>query len=381
MAMDTGDTKTLMGNMYKVEPLGKLSFPKLIGDSRGGAGLQSPDILLQVEDLRTCFQTEQGLVKAVDGVTFNVGRGETLGIVGESGCGKSITALSILNMVPQPRGRIEGGQIQYYKSADAVIDISALPPSSPEMRDIRGNEIAMIFQEPMSSLTPVYTIGQQIMEAIELHQNLDKKESKELAIEMLRRVQIPAPEQRVNEYPHQLSGGMRQRAMIAMALSCNPSLLIADEPTTALDVTIQAQILDLMLDLQDEYGMSIMLITHDLAVIGEMADRVMVMYMGQVVETASSERLFQSPLHPYTEALLESIPEIGRRRRLTSIAGSVPSPYALPKGCYFAPRCLKARDVCHQKRPPTFNLESDQSVKCWLYDGKGEPDGTRTRAS
>lgn len=342
--------------------------------------MRVPDVLLQVEDLKTYFQTEQGLVKAVDGVTFDVLRGETLGVVGESGCGKSITALSIMNMVPKPRGRIENGRILYRKSAEEVIDVTALPSNSREMRKIRGNEMAMIFQEPMSSLTPVYTIGQQIMEAVQLHQSLDKKDSKQLAIEMLRKVQIPVPEQRVDEYPHQLSGGMRQRAMIAMALSCNPSLLIADEPTTALDVTIQAQILDLMLDLQDEYGMSVMLITHDLAVIGEMADRVMVMYMGQVVETASCERLFATPLHPYTQGLLQSIPEIGRRRRLTSIAGSVPSPYALPIGCYFAPRCFQARDICYKQEPPTFDLESEQSVKCWLYDGEGESGGRQTEA-
>ncbi|MFW6007590.1 MAG: ABC transporter ATP-binding protein [Halanaerobiales bacterium] len=323
--------------------------------------------LLEVEGLKTYFYNEQGIVYAVDDVSFNIQESETLGVVGESGCGKSITSLSIMNLVPQPRGSIEGGSIKYYGLDGQGKEITSLKSNSKEMRKIRGNEIAMIFQEPMTSLTPVYTIGEQIMEAILLHQNVNKQEARKRTIEMLDNVGIAAPEQRVDEYPHQLSGGMRQRAMIGMALSCNPSLLIADEPTTALDVTIESQILDLMKELQDEFEMSIMFITHDLGVIGEVTDRVIVMYMGKVVERATTDDLFYNPKHPYTKALLNSIPKIGVKEKLDTIPGSVPSPYNLPEGCYFAPRCPESMPVCEKKQPPIFETESGQEVKCWLY--------------
>jgi len=324
------------------------------------------EILLKVEDLRTYFNTEDGVLKAVDDVSFEVKRGETLGIVGESGCGKSITSLSVMQLVPKPRGKIVGGRIYYYLDGPDPIDITSLEPNGMEMRDIRGNEIAMIFQEPMTSLNPVYTIGNQIAEAIQLHQNLEKEPAKERAIEMLGRVGISAPHRRVDEYPHELSGGMRQRAMIAMALSCNPSLLIADEPTTALDVTIEAQILHLMNNLQKDLGMSIVIITHDLGVIGEMADRIIVMYMGKVVERATTDDIFYNPKHPYTRGLLNSIPQIGVKKQLIPIRGTVPSPYFLPKGCCFSPRCAEVLEICREEDPPTFKIGTNHFSKCWL---------------
>lgn len=332
--------------------------------------MNEKNLLLDVRDLKVYFHIEQGIVKAVDGVSFNIKRGESLGIVGESGCGKSVTALSIMLLHPQPEGKIESGNIYYYRNGNVPIDISKFNIYGEEIRNIRGNEIAMIFQEPMMSLHPVYSIGQQIMEAILLHQNVGKKKARELAIEMLDHVRISAPRQRIDEYPHQLSGGMRQRVMIAMALSCNPVLLIADEPTTALDVTIEAQILELIKDLQKRFRMSLMIITHDLGVIGETANDVIVMYVGKVVEKTNTRDLFKNPLHPYTKALLKSRPKIGKRGRLFSIKGSVPSPYLIPKGCIFEPRCNESKEICRKKAPPLYNLEGHH-VACWKYYEKG----------
>jgi oligopeptide/dipeptide ABC transporter ATP-binding protein len=320
-----------------------------------------------VQDLYTYFQTEDGVVKAVDGVSFEVHPKKVLGVVGESGCGKSITALSIMQLIPAPRGKIVSGKILYDRSEErgGAIDIVEQDPRGKVMRSIRGNEIAMIFQEPMTSLNPVYTVGDQIVEAVTLHQKVTKKEAWDRAIEMLDRVGIPSPAQRVEEFPHQMSGGMRQRAMIAMALSCNPNFLIADEPTTALDVTIQAQILALMRKLQDEYQMSIMMITHNLGVVARMCDDVVVMYMGKVVEQAPVRELFKDPLHPYTQGLLKSIPSIGMRakKRLDPIKGSVPDPFDLPKGCSFAPRCDRATKACEQLPELTDN-GSGHLVRC-----------------
>ncbi len=326
--------------------------------------------LLDVQGLKTYFQTEQGTVRAVDDMSFWVAPGRTLGIVGESGCGKSITALSIMHMVPQPRGRIVGGSITYYGREEGPVEITALKPHGPAMRELRGRHMAMIFQEPMTSLTPVYTIGQQIMEAVVHHEGLDKQAGKERAVAMLEKVGISAPRQRVDEYPYQLSGGMRQRAMIAMALSCSPQLLLADEPTTALDVTIQAQIIDLLLDLQQDLGMAIILITHDLGVIGEMAERVLVMYMGKVVEFGSADAVFYRAKHPYTVGLLASIPQIGEDKRLVSIEGSVPSPYNLPRGCYFHTRCPHVMPRCREDEPPSFAVGEGHEAKCWLFAEK-----------
>ncbi len=327
--------------------------------------------LLEVKGLKTYFHTEEGVVKAVDDVSFEIKKGSTLGIVGESGCGKSVTSLSIMQLVPQPRGKIEGGGILYYETEDKHIDITSLKPHSREMRQIRGNQISMIFQEPMKSLNPVYTVGNQIIEAVRLHQGVSKAEARERAIEMLNLVGISAPKKRVDAYPHELSGGMRQRVMIAMSLSCNPNLLIADEPTTALDVTIEAQILDLMNELQEDLGMSIMFITHDLDVIGEMADEVIVMYTGKVVEQTDIDSIFYSPKHPYTKGLLKSIPKIGVKEKLVPIEGTVPNLTELPQGCYFAPRCSEAKDICRIKESPVFNTDQTQT-KCWLYDRKEE---------
>ena len=340
--------------------------------------------LIEVKNLRTSFYTEDGVVKAVDGVDFTVDRQKTLGIVGESGCGKSITSLSIMGLIPVPPGRIEpGSQILYYREeGQEPIDLTTLDPKGKPYRSIRGNEIAMIFQEPMTSLNPVYTIGNQIMEAIILHQKVNKKEAKERAITMLNAVGIPLPEQRVDEYPHQLSGGMRQRVMIAMALSCNPTLLVADEPTTALDVTIQAQILELMKGLQDKFQMSILMITHNLGVVAETADDVVVMYLGKVVEYTDVHSLFRDPLHPYTQGLLESIPSMtGTRKRLIPIKGMVPDPFNIPAGCPFEPRCPHAMEVCRQKMPPLAEAKSGHKTACWLYEGHGAGEKTELAAA
>ena len=302
------------------------------------AGEREP--LLTVTDLVTQFDTEDGRVTAVDGVSFDVMPGETLGIVGESGSGKSVTALSVIRLIQTPPGRIAGGRVTFKGR-----DLLGLPDH--EMREIRGDEISMIFQEPMTSLNPLFTVGDQIMEAVLLHQDRDRQRARERAVEMLRKVGIPSPEKRVDQYPHQMSGGMRQRVMIAMALACNPSLLIADEPTTALDVTIQAQILDLIGKLKHDTGASVMLITHDLGVIAETADRVIVMYAGQIVETGDVDTIFDRPMHPYTSGLLQSIPRLTEDKdRLHSIEGIVPSPFDMPKGCRFAPRCPLADAQC-----------------------------------
>ena len=337
------------------------------------------ETVLEVTELKTQFRTEQGIVRAVDGVSLRVRRGHTLGVVGESGCGKSVTALSVMQLLPRPKGRIAGGRIICHRRDGTAVDITALDPNGDQIRAIRGNEIAMIFQEPMTSLNPVYSIGEQIMEAVRLHQQVSRVEARERAIAMLGKVGIPGPEKRVDEYPHHFSGGMRQRAMIAMALSCNPSLLIADEPTTALDVTIQAQILALIKQLQAELGMSVMIITHNLGVIGEMAEEVVVMYMGKIVEEAGLAELFGNPQHPYTQALFRSIPRIGRKDRLVPISGSVPNPYRIPKGCSFAPRCIRAMSICSREEPPVFTLAEGHQVKCWLHQREGNADQGEAR--
>jgi len=324
--------------------------------------------LLEVHALKTYFYTFEGIAKAVDDVSFPLRKGETLGLVGESGCGKSVTALSIMRLVPEPPGRIVHGQIRFNG-----INLLKLPMN--EMRRIRGNRISMIFQEPMTSLNPVFTIGDQISEMFVLHQRLSKKEGWDRAMEMLRLVQIPSPERRVHEYPHQLSGGMRQRAMIAMALSCDPEILIADEPTTALDVTIQAQVLDLMLKLKEDFDAAIILITHDLGVVAEIAQRIEVMYAGKVVEEAESLAIFEDPKHPYTRGLLKSIPKLGQRarhgrHRLEEISGIVPSLYELPPGCSFYPRCPDAMAICQERGPELIDLGGSHRVRCWLYQGR-----------
>ncbi len=331
--------------------------------------MKEENLLIDVRDLRVYFHIEQGIVRAVDGLSFKIEKGQSIGIVGESGCGKTVTALSLMLLHPQPEGEIESGNIYYYPDGDRCIDIAKLGIYSRQIRNIRGNEIAMIFQEPMMSLNPVYKVGQQIMEAIRLHQKVDKTTAKELAIESLRRVKISAPERRINEYPFQLSGGMRQRVMIAIALSCNPKLLIADEPTTALDVTIEAEILKLIKDLQRELGTSLMMITHDLGVIGEVTDEVVVMYVGKIVEKAKTGKLFEKPLHPYTKALFKSRPEIRMTGRLSSIKGSVPNPYQLPEGCSFEPRCDEAMDICRKKAPDLYDLDG-HCVSCWKFNLK-----------
>ncbi|PJF47298.1 MAG: ABC transporter ATP-binding protein [Chloroflexi bacterium] len=325
-------------------------------------------IQLEFKDLRVHFFTDEGVVKAVDGVDLVIPRGKTTCIVGESGCGKSVMSLTALRIVQKP-GRIVSGQILWHSKSGDVIDLAKLNPKGREIRHIRGAEIAMIFQEPMTSLSPLYTIGNQIGEAIRLHQGVSKQEARARTIEMLRKVRIPRPERLVDEYPFRLSGGMRQRAMIAMALSCNPSLLIADEPTTALDVTTQAQILDLMLDLQREYNMSILFITHDLGVVAEIADSVAVMYLGRVVESSDVDTIFNNPKHPYTQALLSSVPKISvTRQPLAPIQGMVPSPFRRPSGCTFHPRCSHAMPICQAVEPSMIPLDHDHRVRCLLYD-------------
>jgi oligopeptide/dipeptide ABC transporter ATP-binding protein len=324
--------------------------------------------ILEVDNLKTYFFLESGTVRSVDGVTFTLNRGQTLGIVGESGCGKSITSMSIMRLIPSPPGKIVEGAIRLHRKDGDVVDITQLEAKGAEMREIRGAEIAMIFQEPMTSLNPLMTIGDQIAESVQLHQKLGRKEALERAVEMLTRVQMSAPRQRVREYPHQLSGGMRQRAMIALALSCNPSILIADEPTTALDVTVQAQILDLMRALKNDFGSSIMLITHNLGVVSQMADHIAVMYFGEIVEYADVNELFHHPLHPYTVGLLNSVPVLGRtRQKLVPIKGMVPSPTAEIRGCPFAPRCPHVMDVCRDQMPPLEEAAPGHLSACWLH--------------
>ena len=330
------------------------------------------DSVLTIRDLKTHFFLDEGIVRAVDGVDLEIPRGKTIGIVGESGCGKSVTAFSSLRLVAEPGKIVSGDIILHQKTGDVVL--TALEDEGDLIRAIRGKEIAMIFQEPMTSLSPVHTVGFQIVEAIELHTELQGEKADAHAVHMLDRVGIPDPARRFAQYPHELSGGMRQRVMIAMALSCQPALLIADEPTTALDVTIQAQILDLMRDLQIEFDMSIMLITHDLGVVAEVADEVAVMYMGRIVEQASTEEIFENPKHPYTRALMQSIPGMGagRKTRLKTIKGSVPDPFSQLNGCPFHPRCEDAKKgICDVgNRPELISLESDHQVACVLYQGE-----------
>jgi len=315
--------------------------------------------LLEVRNLRTSFRVDGAELRAVDDVSFSVEAGRTLGIVGESGCGKSVTALSIMGLIPQPPGRIAGGEILFEGR-----DLLELPPDA--MRDLRGDRISMIFQEPMTSLNPAFTIGDQILEVIQRHRRVDGAQAKSLAIEMLRRVRIPSPETRYDDYPHRLSGGMRQRVMIAMALACGPALLIADEPTTALDVTIQAQILDLMRTLREETGTAIVLITHDLGVVAEIADEVAVMYAGRIVEHAPVEALFADAQHPYTIGLLGSIPQLHREQaRLAAIEGQVPNPLAPVAGCRFHPRCPFVIHRCRQEEPPLVPIEPTHFAACW----------------
>ncbi|GEC87951.1 ABC transporter ATP-binding protein [Brevibacillus brevis] len=317
--------------------------------------------MLEIKNLQTRFRTDNGEITVLDGVSFQINKGETIGVVGESGCGKSVTSLSIMGLLPRT-ARITGGEILY--NGENLVAFS-----KDQMRKVRGKEIAMIFQEPMTSLNPVYTIGAQIMELVLNHTSMNKKQAKEHAIQMLKLVGIPRAEEIVDEYPHQLSGGMRQRVMIAMAMSCSPSLLVADEPTTALDVTIQAQILDLMRELQQKSEMTIMLITHDLGVVAEMCDRVVVMYAGQVVEEAEVEKLFATPKHPYTVGLLGSIPDMDTEQEyLFTIGGTVPSPGQMPPGCRFAERCQKATDKCYEQAPPLFDLNDGTKSRCWLYE-------------
>jgi oligopeptide transport system ATP-binding protein len=325
--------------------------------------------ILQVKNLQVCFFLKKNVLKAVNDVSFEVRKEETLCIVGESGCGKSVTALSILRLIQEPPGKIVSGQI-------LMNDTDILRLSQEQVRQIRGRDIAMIFQDPTISLNPVLTIGYQISESFRLHKGLNKSEAWKRSIEMLKRVGIPSPRKRAGEYANEMSGGMRQRAMIAMALSCRPKLLIADEPTTALDVTIQAQVLDLMKKLKADSMASIIFITHDLGIVAEIADRVAVMYAGRIVETAGVSALFKKPMHPYTQALLESIPRVdqvkdkhGRRKPLCEIEGVVPNMINLPKGCAFAPRCSKAFSVCRERAPRLKQLDKERSVRCWLYDG------------
>jgi len=321
------------------------------------------ETLLEVKNLKTYFFTEDGVVPAVDSVDFKLEKGETLGVVGESGCGKSVTALSIMKLIPNPPGKIVDGQI-WFKGEDLVRKTDA------EMRGIRGNDISMIFQEPMTSLNPVYTVGDQIIEVLQLHQGMNKHDATQRAVEMLQLVGIPLPERRVNEYPHQLSGGMRQRVMIAMALSCNPELLIADEPTTALDVTIQAQILELIKDLKDRLDTAIMLITHDLGVVAETAENVLVMYAGKAVEYADVKTLFKNPKHPYTVGLLGSIPRLDEKKeKLNVIEGIVPNPFEMPSGCRFHPRCKEAQEICFVREPEIVK-EGNSLVRCWKYSNQ-----------
>ena len=341
-----------------------------------------PGKLVEIKNLRTYFHLAEGVVRAVDGVDLTINRQQTMGVVGESGCGKSIMSLSMLRLLP-PAGKIEEGQILFHKSVKEsqegtqteIIDIAKLDSGGPEIRTIRGNQISMVFQEPMTAMSPVLTIGRQITEAIILHRKVDQKEAREIAIEMLARVRMPKPERVIDDYPFQLSGGMRQRAVIAMGLSCRPQLLIADEPTTALDVTTEAQILNLMRDLQQEFGMAILYITHNLGVIAEMASEVAVMYLGKIVEQSDVQSIFFNPLHPYTRALLRSIPQLkdvltrhDNKIRLQTIKGMVPDPYHRLKGCPFHPRCPDAiPGVCNEVEPSVYQMEQGHTVRCHLY--------------
>ena len=323
--------------------------------------------LLEVRNLKTYFNADEGVVRAVDGVDFTIEPEKTLGVVGESGCGKSVTALSVMGLIEMP-GRVVGGEILYRRNGK-VIDLSKLEQKGSEYRSIRGKEIAMIFQEPMISLTPVYTIGRQIMEAVLLHQDMEKEEAREHVIEMLDAVRMPLPRERFKQYPHQLSGGMRQRAMIAMALSCNPTLLIADEPTTALDVTVEAQVLNLIRRLGKRFKTAMILITHDLGVVASVADDVVVMYRGKIVEASSVRNVFHNTRHPYTQGLMASIPSlIAEKHRLVPIKGVVPDPLEVILGCDFASRCPHCKDICRTEPPLLKEIVPEHRVACWLYE-------------
>ena len=331
------------------------------------------NLLLEIKNLRVSFPLDEGTVRAVEGVDLTMRRGEVLGVVGESGCGKSITAHSVLRIIPPP-GRIDSGQILFHTSGangDGIVDLAQLNPTGSEIRSIRGKDIAMIFQEPMSSFSPVHTIGSQIMEAIELHQSVTHEQARQQTIDLLRLVGISSAAERVDNFPHQFSGGMRQRAMIAMALSCNPALLIADEPTTALDVTIQAQILELMRGLQKRLGMAVMFITHNLGVIAQIADSVAIMYLGQVVEYGPVREILRNPKHPYTVDLLRAVPRLGKTagQRLVAIEGSIPSPFERPSGCPFHTRCSRMMPgKCEIHLPAVTHLDDQHTVRCLLYE-------------
>ena len=336
----------------------QIGQPAMDGDT-GGGGRQE---VLRVRNLRTYFHTRRGIVKAVDGASFSVARGETLGIVGESGSGKSITSLSILKLLPKPVGRIEDGEIRFCGE-------DLLKKSEREMRRLRGKRISMILQDPMSSLNPVLTIGDQVTEPLRQHNGLGSRDAWKKAAELLARVHIPSPERRLRQYPHEMSGGMRQRVVSAIGLSCEPELLIADEPTTALDVTIQAQVLELLRALQRELRFAMIFITHDLSVVATICDRVAVMYAGRIVEFGTTRQLFQNPGHPYTIALLNSLPKLDvKSDRLESIPGQPPDQTNLPKGCRFAPRCPKAMEICREEYPPAFKLDETQTASCWLHE-------------
>ena len=337
-------------------------------------GAVSNDVLLEIRDLRISFPLDEGLVQAVDGASLSIRRGEVLGVVGESGCGKTVTAQSVLRIIPRP-GRIDSGQILFRphgsSHANGVVDLARLNPTGRQIREIRGRDIAMIFQEPMSSFSPVHTIGSQIMEAITLHQDVSQAEARRKTAELLRLVGIPNAEQRVDNFPHQFSGGMRQRAMIAMALSCQPSLLIADEPTTALDVTIQAQILSLIKSLRQQFGMAVMFITHNLGVIAQIADSVAIMYLGKVVEYGPVREILKNPKHPYTVNLLQAVPRLGKTagQRLVAIEGSIPSPFARLPGCPFHPRCAEfMAGRCDVVVPAVSHVKENHTVRCLLYE-------------
>lgn len=324
------------------------------------------DVVLKVKDLKTFFYTNERCNRAINGVSFDVKKGKTLSIVGESGCGKSVTAASIMQLLPE-LSRIEEGEITYF-SKEGEIRIDQLEKNGKTMRNLRGSDIAMIFQDPMTALNPVYTVGFQIVESLRVHTDMTRKEAKERAIELLSLMGISNPDQRVNQYPHQFSGGMRQRAMIAMAMSCNPKVLIADEPTTALDVTIQAQIFELMMNLKEEFNTAILLITHDMGVVNEVSDDMAVMYMGNIVESGDTKEVIKDPAHPYTKALLKSIPVLGkgREQNLEPIRGSTPDPYNRPKGCQFRDRCDYATDKCLEM-PPEEIISEGRMVRCWNY--------------
>ena len=329
------------------------------------------DTILEIKNLKTYFFLEKSTVRALDGVDLTLPRKSTLGLVGESGCGKSVTAMSVMRLIQTPPGKIVEGEINLHrKKSGEIIDIAKLDPRGAEMRDIRGGEIAIVFQEPMMSLNPLYTVGDQIAEAVEVHQKVSHKAALDRALEMLAKVQISAPKQRLREYPHQLSGGMRQRVMIALALSCNPSILIADEPTTALDVTVQSQILDLMNQLQEDFDASIILITHNLGVVSQMAAQIAVMYLGKIVEIAETREVFHHPLHPYTVGLLNSVPVLGRKgkQNLIPIKGMVPTPTEVIPGCAFAPRCPHVMKICHEQQPPLHEVQTGHETACWLHE-------------